>query len=190
MDILITVGDTLISAGVILIMDSLTGDGTTHTTDMVDTDGVILTIMDGIIHTMDTITDITIVTILTAAVDEDQNTIRTPRVLEIILPTEPIPTEIQTTPIVELLQTDKPVLHLHEEINIKVIPTVANPEPTAIADKVPVTTATVAHPDLTVHQAALAAEDHTLPEVATVVEVVAAVAEEAQEEVEDKYPNL
>lgn len=168
-------------------MDSLTGDGITHTTDMVDMDGAILTIiMDGIILTMDTITDTTIVTIITAAADEDQNTILTPRVLEIILPTELTPTEIQTTPTVELLQTDKPVLHLHEEINIKAIPTVPNLEPTATADKVPVTTATVAHPDLTVHQAALAAEDHTLPEVAAVVEVAAAVAEEAQEEVEDK----
>lgn len=174
-------------AGAILIMDSLTGDGITHTTDMVDTDGVILTIiMDGIPHTMDTITDTTIATIITAAADEDQNTIRTPRVLEIILPAELTPTEIQTTPTAELLQTDKPVLHLHEEINIKAIPTAPSPEPTVTVDKVPVTTATVVHPDLTVHQAALAAEDHTLPEVATVVEVVAAVAEEAQEEVEDK----
>lgn len=171
-------------------MDSLPGDGTT---DMVDMDGVILTITtDGIILIMDTITDTTIATIPTAPTDEDQNTILTPQVLEIILPTEPTPTEIQTIPTVELPQTDKLVLHLREEVNTKAIPTVPSPEPTATADKVPVTTATAAHPDLTAHQTAVAAEDHTLPEVAAVVEVAAAeVVEEAREgEVEDKYPNL
>lgn len=124
-----------------------------------------------------------------APVDEDQNTIRTPQVPEIILPTEPTPTEIQITPTVELLQTDKQVLHLHEEVNFKATVTVPNPEPTPTADKVPVTTTTALHQDLTVHQAA--AEDHTLPEVAAVaVAAAAVVVEEAQEEVEDKYPNL
>ncbi len=173
-------------------MDSLPGDGITHTTDMVDMDGAILIItMDGITHIMETITDTTtIATIPMAVVDEDQNTILTPQVLEIILPTEPTPTEIQITLTVELLQTDKPVLHLHEEINIKAIPTVPNPEPTATADKVPVTTATVLHLDLTVHRAVAVAEDLTLPEAAVVAVAAAAVVEEAQEEVEDKYPNL
>jgi hypothetical protein len=187
------VGGTLILAGAILIMDSLPGDGTTHTTDM-DTVGASLIItMDGITHITETVTDTTttIATTPTGPVDEVQNIILTLQVPEIILQTEPIPIEIQITPTAELLQTDKQVLHLHEEVNFKAILTVPNPGPTPTVDKVPVTTATALHQDRTVLQAVTAAaEDHTLPEVAAAVEAAVAVAEEVQEEAEDKYSNL